>query len=374
MSLSSFIGVDGTNTTLNSGRMLINLKPLGQRSATSQRRSSARLQREAARRRRHHALPAAGAGPDHRRRRSAAPSTSSSSRTPNPTSSTPGCRKLVDAAAADCRSCADVASDLQDQGLSAYVDIDRDTAARFGITAGDGRRRALRRLRPAHHLDHLHPVEPVPGDPRGRSRRCRHSLRLADADLSAVRRRRPGAAVGASPRCSEQTGAAADRPSRPVPGGDDLLQPRAGRLAGRRGRRDQAGGAGRSACRPSIDHRPSRARRCAFQASLSNELLADPGGDRHRLHRAGRALRELHPPGHDPLDPALGRRRRAAGADDRRPRPRRHRHHRHHPADRHRQEERDHDDRLRARRRARRGQERRARRSTRRACCASGRS
>jgi multidrug efflux pump len=26
-SLSSFIGVDGTNATLNSGRMLINLKP-----------------------------------------------------------------------------------------------------------------------------------------------------------------------------------------------------------------------------------------------------------------------------------------------------------------------------------------------------------
>src|SRR5947207_8409567 len=30
-SLSSFIGVDGTNVTLNSGRMLINLKPLAQR-------------------------------------------------------------------------------------------------------------------------------------------------------------------------------------------------------------------------------------------------------------------------------------------------------------------------------------------------------
>jgi multidrug efflux pump len=27
-SLSSFIGIDGTNTTLNSGRILINLKPL----------------------------------------------------------------------------------------------------------------------------------------------------------------------------------------------------------------------------------------------------------------------------------------------------------------------------------------------------------
>src|SRR5690606_16328327 len=34
-SLSSFIGVDGTNTTLNSGRLLINLKPHDERSATA---------------------------------------------------------------------------------------------------------------------------------------------------------------------------------------------------------------------------------------------------------------------------------------------------------------------------------------------------
>ena len=34
-SLSSFIGVDGTNTTLNSGRMLINLKPLHERDASA---------------------------------------------------------------------------------------------------------------------------------------------------------------------------------------------------------------------------------------------------------------------------------------------------------------------------------------------------
>src|SRR6185295_16189693 len=34
-SLSSFIGVDGTNATLNSGRMLINLKPRSQRSLTA---------------------------------------------------------------------------------------------------------------------------------------------------------------------------------------------------------------------------------------------------------------------------------------------------------------------------------------------------
>jgi multidrug efflux pump len=34
-SLSSFIGVDGTNTTLNSGRLLINLRPRAERSATA---------------------------------------------------------------------------------------------------------------------------------------------------------------------------------------------------------------------------------------------------------------------------------------------------------------------------------------------------
>ena len=34
-SLSSFIGIDGTNTTLNSGRILINLKPLNQRSVSA---------------------------------------------------------------------------------------------------------------------------------------------------------------------------------------------------------------------------------------------------------------------------------------------------------------------------------------------------
>ena len=46
-SLSSFIGVDGTNATLNSGRMLINLKPRSQRSLTASQ-IIRRLQRETA--------------------------------------------------------------------------------------------------------------------------------------------------------------------------------------------------------------------------------------------------------------------------------------------------------------------------------------
>src|SRR3974377_81188 len=47
VSLSSFIGVDGTNVTLNSGRMLINLKPVDQRSASASD-VIRRLQRETA--------------------------------------------------------------------------------------------------------------------------------------------------------------------------------------------------------------------------------------------------------------------------------------------------------------------------------------
>ena len=48
-SLSSFIGIDGTNTTLNSGRIQINLKPLEERKITASE-VIRRLQRQAGRR------------------------------------------------------------------------------------------------------------------------------------------------------------------------------------------------------------------------------------------------------------------------------------------------------------------------------------
>ena len=64
-SLSTFIGVDGTNTTLNSGRILINLKPLAERRLSASE-IIRRLQPRARPTRGHHALHAAGAGPDRR--------------------------------------------------------------------------------------------------------------------------------------------------------------------------------------------------------------------------------------------------------------------------------------------------------------------
>ena len=62
---SSFIGVDGTNTTPNSGRIQINLKPL-KRSQSVGLEVIRDLQPELRQGQRHHAFHAAGAGPDGR--------------------------------------------------------------------------------------------------------------------------------------------------------------------------------------------------------------------------------------------------------------------------------------------------------------------
>ncbi len=103
---------------------------------------------------------------------------------------------------------------------------------------GHRRQCALRFVRPAHRLDDLHPVEPVPGDPRGRSAPAA-ILVLVRLDLSAVidRHQWRGAAVGDRPNRAADR-AARNRPSRPIPLDDGVVQPGAGGRARRRGRRD----------------------------------------------------------------------------------------------------------------------------------------
>ena len=95
---------------------------------------------------------------------------------------------------------------------------------------------------------------------------------------------------------------------------DDLVQSRAGRIAQR------SDGGGRRSDAPTrhagFDPRQlSRARPQVFQQSLAQRAAADRCGAARRLYRARRALRELCPSDHDPVDPALGRGRRGAGAD-----------------------------------------------------------
>ncbi|MDQ2859757.1 MAG: efflux RND transporter permease subunit [Pseudomonadota bacterium] len=130
-SLTGFIGVDGTNTTLNSGRLLINLKPFGHRSGPL----AATLDRLRSR-----AQNVAGVS---LYLQSVQDLTidASSGRTQyqfalqGSDTATVGiwAAKLVDRLGGDAKL-RNVASDLQNQGLSAFVNIDRDTAARLGVT------------------------------------------------------------------------------------------------------------------------------------------------------------------------------------------------------------------------------------------------
>ena len=109
------------------------------------------------------------------------------------------------------------------------------------------------------------------------------------------------------------TRAAGDQPPGPVPGGDDVVQPRARASLGDAVDGDRGGASASSACPPSIhDQLPGHG--AGVPGLARQRAAADPRRARHRLHRARRALRELHPPDHDPVDAAVGRRRRAAGA------------------------------------------------------------
>jgi multidrug efflux pump len=131
VSLSSFIGVDGTNITLNSGRMLINLKPVSDRSASASD-IIRRLQKETA--------DVTGISIYMQPVQDLSIDTTVS-RTQyqfvledaNPAEFDTWVPKLVERLQ-QLPQIEDVASDQENQGLAAYLTIDRDTAARFGIT------------------------------------------------------------------------------------------------------------------------------------------------------------------------------------------------------------------------------------------------
>ena len=129
-SLSSFIGVDGTNTTLNSGRMLINLKEHSKRAGMTEviRRLKERLA--------HHEgmmlymQPVQDLTIEDRVSRTQFQFTLD---TANPEELGVQARRVVEGMA-QLPQVIDVASDLQDQGLQAFLQIDRDSAGRLGVT------------------------------------------------------------------------------------------------------------------------------------------------------------------------------------------------------------------------------------------------
>jgi multidrug efflux pump len=132
--VSSFIGVDGTNTTLNSGRIQINLKPLDERkiSATEViRRLQAKVQDVEGIQL--FLQPLQDLTVEDRVSR-----TQFQYALEDPDQSELGTytRRMVDELRKE-NVVTDVASDLQDQGLGAKLVIDRDTAARLGIAMSD---------------------------------------------------------------------------------------------------------------------------------------------------------------------------------------------------------------------------------------------
>jgi multidrug efflux pump len=129
-SLSSFIGVDGANPTLNTGRMLINLKPHSQRGNLAD--AMARLQARAAEVQgiKLYLQPVQDLTIEDRVSRTQYQFTLEA---PSGAELAQWTHLLV-ARLSELPELADVASDLQDEGLQAFVEIDRDSAARLGVT------------------------------------------------------------------------------------------------------------------------------------------------------------------------------------------------------------------------------------------------
>jgi multidrug efflux pump len=129
-SLSSFIGVDGTNTTLNSGRILINLKQHSVREGVTEVMN--RLQTKLAQVGgiSLYMQPVQDLTIEDRVSRAQYQFTVESA---NPAELSVWVHRLVDRFSR-LPQLADVTSDLQDQGLQAFLEIDRDSAGRLGVT------------------------------------------------------------------------------------------------------------------------------------------------------------------------------------------------------------------------------------------------
>ena len=224
VSLSSFVGVDGSNMTLNTGRFLINLKPRDERSSNVTQIIN-RLQEET-----HGILgislymqPVQDLTLD-----------SSVSRTqyqfvlenPNLSELSTWVPKLVQKLQA-APELTDVAADLADQGMEASLVIDRSAAARYGITPATvdnalydmfGQRIISTIYTQSNQYRVI--MEALPADQR--------TLAGAQQYLSAVVRRvrRTGTAISGG-ACGAEGGAARDHASGAVPCDHDQLQHRA---------------------------------------------------------------------------------------------------------------------------------------------------
>jgi multidrug efflux pump len=132
--LSSFIGVDGSNITLNSGRLLINLKPHHERDASaSEIIDRLREQIKGVTGITAWFQPVQELSIEDRVSRT---QYQFSLTTPDSALLDEWVPRVLERLRQE-PALADVASDLQNRGLQAYVEIDRDAAARLGVRVSD---------------------------------------------------------------------------------------------------------------------------------------------------------------------------------------------------------------------------------------------
>ena len=133
LSLSSFIGVDGTNSAPNNGKMLINLKPKSDRDDIDI--VMKRLQETVSDipGMTLYLQPVQDISIDSRASRTQYQFTLQANSQKDLSEWTP---KLIDELK-QLPELTDVASDLQENGLQAWIEINRDTASRLGVTTAD---------------------------------------------------------------------------------------------------------------------------------------------------------------------------------------------------------------------------------------------
>ena len=343
-SLSSFIGVDGSNITLNSGRFLINLKPHSERKSTAS---------EIIRRLGQESAGVAGIALFMQPVQDLSIDTALSATQYQFTLENQDLATLQEwtpkvlQRLARIPSIVDVASDLQPNGRSVMVDLDRAEAARFGITPAIvdnalydayGQRIISTIFTQTNQYRVILDIDPK----MARSLGSLNSLYLPSAASTS----------GQTPLNSVANIVVKTSPLQishlkqfPVTTISFNLAP--GASLGEAVEAINAGLADIS-LPPSFAVSYQGAAQ-AFQSALSNEVFLLLGGDRGDVYRARGFVRELYPPNYDSHHIAVGGDRRASYVERRRRRPRHHRRHRHRAPDRHRQEKRDHDDRLCAR-------------------------
>ena len=174
-------------------------------------------------------------------------------------------------AARRCPQLRDVASDQQNGGLQATLVIDRDTASRLGITPqmiddtlydAFGQRQISIMFTQLNQYRVVLEVKPEFQQNPGR----------AEEHLHPFARRAAKCRSSAFTHFENRDGAAGGEPPGTVPGGDAVVQPGAGRIAGRRGRR-RSTRPRTSSDMPASMQASFQGTAAAFQASLANEPM-----------------------------------------------------------------------------------------------------